>query len=197
MSNYNSTGKCAFWYGELHLAALSRRIMVPAQAWVAMQVWAIGNRTIRPCHLFSMTAQLAECKWSKFFSFMRVTTQLLKRLQRVIVVDGATHSQKHGVEGNGSSLKQRPMCCSCAALSWFWGLVFFFFFFWWGLLHGPQQGPDRKKEKKPIRLGKGKLLPKQKNPPWKTTVWENYWPTLGRAQAKSASEEQTEKSLTL
>jgi hypothetical protein len=32
------------------------------------------------------------------------------------------------------------------------------------LLHGPQQGPDRMKEK-PIRLGKGKLLPKQKNPP--------------------------------
>ena len=24
---------------------------------------------------------------------------------------------------------------------------FFFFFFWWGLLHGPQQGPDRMKEK--------------------------------------------------
>jgi hypothetical protein len=43
--------------------------------------------------------------------------------------------------------------------------VIFFFFFWWGLLHGPQQGPDRMKEKKPIRLGKGKLLPKQKNPP--------------------------------
>jgi hypothetical protein len=41
-----------------------------------------------------------------------------------------------------------------------------FFFFWWGLLHGPQQGPDRMKGKKPIRLGKGKLLPKQKNPPW-------------------------------
>ena len=39
------------------------------------------------------------------------------------------------------------------------------FFFWWGLLHGPQQGPDRMKEKKTIRLGKGKLLPKQKNPP--------------------------------
>jgi len=48
----------------------------------------------------------------------------------------------------------------------------FFFFFWWGLLHGPQQGPDRMKGKKPIRLGKGILLPKQKNPPWKTTVWE-------------------------
>jgi len=43
--------------------------------------------------------------------------------------------------------------------------MLFFFFFWWGLLHGPQQGPDRMKEKKPIRLGKGKLLPKQKNPP--------------------------------
>jgi len=39
------------------------------------------------------------------------------------------------------------------------------FFFWWGLLHGPQQGPDRMRGKKPIRLGKGKLLPKQKNPP--------------------------------
>jgi hypothetical protein len=24
---------------------------------------------------------------------------------------------------------------------------FTFFFFWWGLLHGPQQGPDRMKEK--------------------------------------------------
>jgi len=37
----------------------------------------------------------------------------------------------------------RPCWCSkpsCYAL-------FFFFFFWWGLLHGPQQGPDRMKEK--------------------------------------------------
>ena len=25
--------------------------------------------------------------------------------------------------------------------------AFFFFFFWLGLLHGPQQGPDRMKEK--------------------------------------------------
>ena len=45
----------------------------------------------------------------------------------MIVVDGATHSQKDGVEGNGGSLKdveQRPfLCCSCAALSWFCGLV--------------------------------------------------------------------------
>ena len=38
---------------------------------------------------------------------MRIKTQLLKRLQHVIVVDGATHSQKDGVEGNGGSLKGR------------------------------------------------------------------------------------------
>ena len=36
-------------------------------------------------------------------SFLRVKTQLLKRLQCVIVVDGDTHSQKDGVEGNGGS----------------------------------------------------------------------------------------------
>jgi hypothetical protein len=40
---------------------------------------------------------------SKFFHSLRIKTQLLKRLQRVIVVDGATHSQKDGVEGNGGS----------------------------------------------------------------------------------------------
>jgi len=40
------------------------------------------------------------------------------------------------------------------------------FFFWWGLLHGPQQGPDRMKGKKTYKTGKRKtLLPKQKNPP--------------------------------
>jgi hypothetical protein len=42
---------------------------------------------------------------SKFLNSLRIKTQLLKRLQRVIVVDGATHSQKDGVEGNGGSLK--------------------------------------------------------------------------------------------
>jgi len=42
---------------------------------------------------------------SKFLSSLRIKTQLLKRLQRVIVVDGATHSQKDGVESNGGSLK--------------------------------------------------------------------------------------------
>jgi hypothetical protein len=42
---------------------------------------------------------------SKFLNSLRIKTQLLKRLQRVIVVDGATHSQKDGVEGNGGSLE--------------------------------------------------------------------------------------------
>ena len=42
---------------------------------------------------------------SKFHSFLKIKTQLLERLQRVIIVDGATHSQKDGVEGNGGSLK--------------------------------------------------------------------------------------------
>ena len=41
---------------------------------------------------------------SKFLNYLRIKTQLLKRLQRVIVVDGATHSKKDGVEGNGGSL---------------------------------------------------------------------------------------------
>ena len=41
---------------------------------------------------------------SKFLNSLRIKTQLLKRLQRVIV-DGATHFQKDGVEGNGGSLK--------------------------------------------------------------------------------------------
>jgi hypothetical protein len=51
---------------------------------------------------------VTECTWSlqaSFFSSLRVKTQLLQRLQCVIVVDGATHSQKDGVEGNGGSLK--------------------------------------------------------------------------------------------
>ena len=35
----------------------------------------------------------------------RIKTQLLKRLQRVIIVNGAAHSQKDGVERNGGSFK--------------------------------------------------------------------------------------------
>jgi hypothetical protein len=42
---------------------------------------------------------------SKFFSSLRVKIQLLKKLQCVIVVDGATRSKKDVVEGNGGSLK--------------------------------------------------------------------------------------------
>ena len=42
---------------------------------------------------------------SKFLNPFRFKTQLLKRLQRVIVVDGATHPQKDDVEGNGGSLE--------------------------------------------------------------------------------------------
>ena len=41
---------------------------------------------------------------SKFLNSLRIKTQFLERLQRVIVVDSATHSQKDGVEGNGGSL---------------------------------------------------------------------------------------------
>ena len=42
---------------------------------------------------------------SKFLNFLRIKTQLLKRLQRVVVVDSATHSQKDGMEGNGDFLE--------------------------------------------------------------------------------------------
>jgi len=37
---------------------------------------------------------------SKFLSCLKIKTQLLKRLQCVIVVDGAPHSHKDCVEGN-------------------------------------------------------------------------------------------------
>jgi hypothetical protein len=40
-----------------------------------------------------------------------------------------------------------------------------FFFFWWGLLHGPQQGPDRMKEKNLKDGEKENSCLKQKNPP--------------------------------
>ena len=43
---------------------------------------------------------------SKFLSSLRVKSQLLKRLQCVIVVDGVNHTQKDDVErSNGGSLK--------------------------------------------------------------------------------------------
>ena len=42
---------------------------------------------------------------ASFSNSLRFETQLLKKLQRVIVVNSATHPQKDGVEGNGGSLK--------------------------------------------------------------------------------------------
>ena len=42
---------------------------------------------------------------SKFLNYLRIKTQLLKQLQRVIVVDCYKHSQKDSVEGNRGSLK--------------------------------------------------------------------------------------------
>jgi len=44
-------------------------------------------------------------KLGSVLNSLKTKTQLLRRLQRVIVVVGATHSQKNGVEGNGGSLK--------------------------------------------------------------------------------------------
>ena len=40
----------------------------------------------------------------KLLSSLRIETQILKRLQSVSVVDGATHTQKDDVESNGGSL---------------------------------------------------------------------------------------------
>jgi hypothetical protein len=43
---------------------------------------------------------------SKFLNSFRIKTQLLKRLQHVVVADGATTPKRmHGLEGNGGSLK--------------------------------------------------------------------------------------------
>jgi hypothetical protein len=42
---------------------------------------------------------------SKFINSLRIKAQLLEKLQAVIVVDGAIHSQKDGVESNRGSLK--------------------------------------------------------------------------------------------
>ena len=40
-----------------------------------------------------------------FLKSLRIKSQLLKSLQRVFVVDGATHTQKDNMEGNRGSLK--------------------------------------------------------------------------------------------
>ena len=61
----------------------------------------------------------------KFVNSFIMKTQILERLQCVSVVEGATHSQKDGVEGNGGSWKDgaEAFVLFSAALSWFWGLV--------------------------------------------------------------------------
>jgi len=41
----------------------------------------------------------------KLLNSLRIETQFLERLQRVIAVHGVTHPQKDGLEGKGGSLK--------------------------------------------------------------------------------------------
>jgi hypothetical protein len=41
---------------------------------------------------------------SKFLKCLRFKTRFLNRLQHVIVVDGATYSQKYGGESSGGSV---------------------------------------------------------------------------------------------
>ena len=54
----------------------------------------------------SITGRMNMRIGSKFLNSLRFKTPLLKRLQRVIVVDSATHySQEDGVEGDGCSLE--------------------------------------------------------------------------------------------
>ena len=53
----------------------------------------------------SVNARMNTKLGSKFLNPLRIKTQLLKRLQRVIVVNSATHSQKDGVESNGGFFK--------------------------------------------------------------------------------------------
>ena len=55
---------------------------------------------------------------SKFRSFLRTETPLLKRHYHVFVVDGATHSQQVGVEGNGDSFRNGAEAF-CAVPVWF------------------------------------------------------------------------------
>ena len=53
-----------------------------------------------------------------FFSIL--WTRLLKRLQRVIVVDGTIHSQKDGVEDNEGSFKgAEATLCGAQLVLWF------------------------------------------------------------------------------
>ena len=58
-------------------------------------------------------------------SLLEYKTQVLQRLQNASVVEGATHTQEDGVEGNYFSLRamQISLCCTFVACSWLLGLV--------------------------------------------------------------------------
>ena len=60
---------------------------------------------------------------SKFSNSLRIKAQLLKRLQRVIVVDSATHFQKDGACREWRRLLEGWSRGLFAALSWFCNLV--------------------------------------------------------------------------
>jgi len=65
------------------------------------------------------------------------------------------HAASRWLRGKAGSFPRTPTRPSAAWRLCWTSLFFkmpcctllFFFFFWWGLLHGPQQGPDRMKEK--------------------------------------------------
>ena len=107
-------------------------------------------------------------------SVINLTVIQIKVCQRfvcVVFVDSPHYSNEDHVEITLYPCLFRlaisMLCCAFALWSWGSGLVsshilnsirwtshwFWFsfmslaFFFWWGLLHGPQQGPDRMKEK--------------------------------------------------
>ena len=62
-------------------------------------------RLVRMNNFGSVIGRMNMKLLSKFLNSLRIKTQLLKRLQRVIVVDSAIHSQKDGGESNRGSLK--------------------------------------------------------------------------------------------
>ena len=62
----------------------------------------------------SITGRMNMRIGSKFLNSLRFKTPLLKRLQRVIVVDSATHSQKESVEGDRGCSKDGAEAQNCA-----------------------------------------------------------------------------------
>ena len=62
-------------------------------------------RLVRMNNFGSVIGRMNMKLLSKFLNSLKTKPQLFKRLQRVIVVDSATHSQKAGVEGSGGSLE--------------------------------------------------------------------------------------------